>query len=127
MEINQRDLFRIFKSKGLTLSSEATQLLLRTLRGEEDQQQSLATILAEIRVRIEKREGKCYTEVQCSNELSVNVLIVSSSVIDGELITAVVAELSTNEEDIKNNSIQLLDAFHTPKIQFDEKQKHYRL
>jgi hypothetical protein len=36
---------------------------------------------------------------------------VSSSVIDGNIVTAVVAELSTDEEDIKKNSIQVRQCF----------------
>jgi len=41
--------------------------------------------------------------------------------------TSVVADLSSSDEDLAQESIQLFDAFNAPKLYFDEKLKSHRL
>lgn len=83
-----RKIFRSFKSKGLSVSSEATRALASVLSREDDADGSLALILEEIKERIDKRQIK-------------------SSVIDEEVISSVVAYLSSSEEDLAHESTQV--------------------
>lgn len=46
---------------------------------------------------------------------------------DVDAITSVVADLSSSDEDLAQESIQLFDAFNAPKLYFDEKFKSHRL
>ena len=104
----QRDIFKSFKSRGLSLRADASKALLRVLLQEEDIQSSLTMILTEIKDRVEKKDIK-------------------SSVIDLSTIESIVADLSSTDEDISKTSIQLFDAFEYPRIEFDEKKKSYIL
>ena len=104
----QREIFKSFKSRGLSLRADASKALLRVLLQEEDIQDSLNIILAEIKDRIEKKDIK-------------------SSVIDLGIIETIVADLSSNDEDISKTSTQLFDAYESPRMEFDERQKSYRV
>ena len=104
----QREIFKSFKSRGLSLRADASKALLRVLLQEDDIQDSLNIILAEIKDRIEKKDIK-------------------SSVIDLGIIETIVADLSSNDEDISKTSTQLFDAYESPRIEFDERQKSYRV
>jgi hypothetical protein len=66
------------------------------------------TILEEIKQRIEKRE-------------------IVSNVVNVQAITQIVADLTSNDEDLNQESLQLFDAFHSPKLHFDERTKVYSL
>ena len=87
-----RKIFRSFKSKGLSVSSEATRALASVLSREDNADGSLALILDEIKERIDKRQIK-------------------SSVIDEEVISSVVAYLSSSEEDLAQESTQVPKTF----------------
>lgn len=103
-----RSILRSFKLKGLSLSGDASRALSRVLSIEEDPTGSLERILVEIKERIEKRE-------------------INSSLIDVDAITSVVAYLSSSEEDLQQESTQLFDAFNSPKIEYDERTKTFRV
>jgi hypothetical protein len=77
-----KDIFNAFKRRGLTLTSEASKALARELRDYPDINESLTIILDNIRARIEKREIK-------------------SSLINSDIITDVILELTAREEDLK--------------------------
>jgi DNA polymerase epsilon subunit 2 len=104
----ERTVFRAFKSKGLTVSADATRALVSVISKENNPDESLGAILDAIKERIEKREIK-------------------SPVIDVEIITSVVADLSSSSEDLAQESTQLFDAFNSPKIVFDERLKSYKV
>lgn len=101
-------IFRSFKAKGLSLTSEASRTLSRVLSKEPNCTESLNCILDEIQSRIEKRE-------------------ITNSIIDLISIESVIADLTNSDEDLTLESTQLLDAFSQPKITFDEHQKVYKL
>ena len=103
-----RKIFRSFKAKGLGLSVDACRALSSVLSREDDADGSLMLILDEIKERIDKRQ-------------------ISSSVIDEEAISSVVAYLSSSEDDLAQESTQLFDAFSSPKVVFDERMKTYKV
>jgi DNA polymerase epsilon subunit 2 len=103
-----RTIFRAFKGRGLGLSADACRALASVLVREEDSEGSLALILDEIKDRIDKRQ-------------------IASSVIDEDVISSVVAYLSSSEEDLAQESTQLFDAFCSPKVVFDERTKTYKV
>lgn len=103
-----REIFKAFKSRGLSLRADASKALARVLLQEEDLSGSLQMILGEIKDRIEKKDIK-------------------TAVIDLDSIESIVADLSTEDEDYSKESTQLLDAFDTPRIDFDERLKSYKL
>lgn len=106
--MNDRELFRAFKAKGLSLSADASRALCSVLAREVDKHGSLQLILQDVMQRIEKRE-------------------IRSTLIDVDTITSIVADLTSSEEDLAMESTQLLDAFTYPRIVYDERQKTYRL
>ena len=55
--VGQRDLFKAFKSKGLSLSVDANSYLLRVIHNEDEQFEALDKVLDEIQKRIEKQES----------------------------------------------------------------------
>jgi hypothetical protein len=103
-----KQIFKAFKSKGLTITAQASKAVNQVLSQEQEPESALYLVLDEIRDRIEKREIK-------------------SSVIDVDVIKAVVADLSSSEEDLSKEKFQLMDAFSAPKIDYDENQKSYKL
>lgn len=103
-----KQIFKAFKSKGLSITAQASKAVNEVLSQEQEPENALYLVLDEIRDRIEKREIK-------------------SSVIDVDIIRAVVADLSSSEEDLSKEKYQLMDAFSAPKIDFDENHKSYKL
>lgn len=75
---------------------------------EINYEDALDTMLEEIKQRIEKRE-------------------ITSNVIGVETITQIVADLTSNDDDLNQESLQLFDAFHSPKLHFDERTKVYSM
>jgi hypothetical protein len=103
-----RTIFRAFKAKGLSISADACRALGNVLQREDNVQGSLDVILLEVIERIEKREIK-------------------SSVIDVDTITSIVAFLSSSDEDLQQESTQLFDAFSSPKLEYDDRSKTYKI
>lgn len=103
-----RTIFRSFKSKGLSISADATRALESVLSREEDFDGTLQRILAELKDRIEKQD-------------------VRSTIVNEATILSIVADLSSSEEDIAQESLQLFDAFSSPKLCFDENLKSFKV
>jgi hypothetical protein len=103
-----KDIFNAFKRRGLSLTSDSSKDLARQLKDDTDKLGSLSIILDTIRARIEKREIK-------------------SSLISKDIITSVILELTATEKDLELESTQLLDAFSSPCMSYDEKTKSYNL
>eukprot|EP00981_Chlorochromonas_danica_P000253 scaffold61_cov180-Ochromonas_danica.AAC.5 len=62
-----------------------------------------------------------------SVNLSPLRVTVQSAIIDLDTIENIVADLSSNEEDLAQESLQLFDAFRSPKLQYDEKTRQYKI
>eukprot|EP01031_Cornospumella_fuschlensis_P006001 gene6001-7464_t len=107
MEAVKRQIFKAVKIRGLNISSEATEALVNVITREPDVDGSLKLILNELKDRIDRQEVK-------------------SGIIDVATIESIVADLSSNEEDLKLESFQLFDAFSSPKLTYDEKQRTYK-
>ena len=73
---------------------------------EENTGEAIDAVLEEIKQRIEKRE-------------------ITSNVVNIDMISSIVADLTSNDDDLNKDSLQLYDAFHTPKLSFDERTRHY--
>ena len=104
----QKKVFNEFKARGLSLQMTARDALVSVLLKEQEYKDALDMVLVEIKERIEKREIK-------------------STVIDLAIIESIVFDLSSTEEDMNQESTQLMDAFNSPKLEFDEKQKTYKI
>ena len=52
---------------------------------------------------------------------------VKSSVIDIDVITDIVAALTSNEDDLQLESLQVIDAFHSPKVLYNERTRGFTL
>ena len=84
------------------------------LYSEDDIDGSLNLIITELKERIYKGEGRLIglifscTLILSFYPLSTIFWIVSKAIIDVETITSIVADLSASEEDIVNESIQVL-------------------
>lgn len=66
----------------------------------------------------EQRSAHCVLERGCA---------VQSVVIDVNTVGDVVAELSKNEDEIAQESLQVLDAFSAPKLVYEPLNKLYRM
>jgi hypothetical protein len=52
---------------------------------------------------------------------------VTTRIIDVDTITNIVADLSSNDEDVAQEKYQILDAFSTPKLHYDDKNKSFKM
>lgn len=52
---------------------------------------------------------------------------VRSSVIDIDVITDIVATLTSNEDDLELESLQVIDAWHCPKVLYNERTRGFTL
>lgn len=107
-----RLVFRKFKAKGLTISFDATDSLVKELTQQEDEETHFDEILDifvdELKERIDNKEIK-------------------SSIIDLQMIKDLMADFTTSDEDLVKESTQLLDAFTSPKISYDSLHKSYKV
>ena len=78
------------------------------IQREKNHDEALDAILDEIKQRIEKRE-------------------IVSNVITVQTISQIVADLTSNDDDLNQESLQLIDAFHTPKLHYDERTRVYSI
>lgn len=119
--MDETDVFKFFKSKGLSISFKATKEVVKACERamEEDdsdemedqkdkQKRVLNNIYEGIQKKIEKRE-------------------LVSTVIDEMVLSSVMLDLAEGDEDLILESTQLLDSFSCPKLRFDEKQRTYRV
>jgi hypothetical protein len=97
-----------FKSRGLSLTSEGFKSLKSLLGGTDDRNEALDQVLDEIQEMIAKQE-------------------VRSSVIDVDVMRAVVNSCTLTEQDLVLESLELIDAFKGPRLSYDDRQKTYSL
>ena len=103
-----REIFKAFKARGLSLRADASKALQRVLIHEDDAQAALSSVLEAIKERIEKKD-------------------IQSTVIDLASIEAIVVALSSTDEDLSSEATQLFDAYESPRVEFDERQRAYRV
>jgi len=106
--MSDKQILSKFKSKGLSLTSEAFKALKSLLAGNDDRNEALDQVLDEIQEMIAKQE-------------------VRSSVIDVDVMRAVVNSCTLTEQDLVLESLELIDAFKGPRLSYDDRQKTYSL
>jgi len=100
--------FRSFKLCGLGLQADAAKSLCSVLLREDDFEQALHAIIDAIKTRIERGE-------------------LTSSVVDHRIIESVVAELSKDERDLSQESLQVFDSFTLPHLKYNAVRKKFYL
>ena len=118
---------RIFKMRGLSIQSSALDALLNVLSREQQQQlvgggsgsnrsegnDALLTIIDEIKERMIHSGWRSGTS--------------SANIVTTALLEEVVAELSRDAKDVTDEALQLLDAFRTPRLEYDAMRKTFSL
>ncbi|CAN0186838.1 unnamed protein product [Pylaiella littoralis] len=92
--------FRAFKLQGLAIRADAAKAIVRVVDREEDAAEAVQVIIRSTKARIERNE-------------------LSSNVVDVDTISAVVADLTSREQDLADNSTQMQSAFLRPRLYFD--------
>ena len=112
MASDRKRIARTFKSRGLTIQSTALDALLNVL-SRETHDETLFAIIDEIKDRLITGGGP-------GGGPGGNVVTTS-------LLEEVVAELSRDAKDVTDEAVQLLDAFQTPRLEFDATRKQFSL
>ena len=99
---------RNFKLNGLSIRVDAAKALASALSREEDVQAALRVVMEALKTKVERQE-------------------LTSTTIDLDAITAVVADLTKDEEDVAEERIQFVDAFHLPVLHYHQVRKHFYL
>jgi hypothetical protein len=89
--------------------SQVLVVLLRLCR-EDDVEGSLRLILDELKGKIDKREGGVIILLLLAvffNDFSDSVFLVTSRIIDVDVIQNIVADLSSDQDDIAHESFQV--------------------
>lgn len=120
---------RIFKMRGLSVQSSALDALLNVLSREGEQQQggggrrstttandTLLAIIDEVKERMISGDGRR------GGHRGGN-----SNVVTTALLEEVVADLSRDAKDVTDEALQLLDAFRTPRLEYDSMRKAFSL
>ena len=104
--LSRRRVIRAFKMRGLALQASALDAMMNVLQRESISQEAevLQAILDEIRDR--RLQQPIVTE---------------------SLLANVVADMSRDGRDVHEEALQLLDAFDTPKLEFDTMRKQFSL
>ena len=115
--VERKRIARIFKMRGLSVQSSALDALLNVLSREQQHQQgarkgnnddTLFAIIDEVKDRmIQDGQG--------------------TNVVTTFLLEEVVAELSRDAIDVTDEAVQMLDAFKTPRLDFDTMRKNFSL
>ena len=108
MASDRKRVARTFKSRGLTIQSTALDALLNVL-SRETHDETLFAIIDEVKDRLITGGGP------------------GGNVVTTSLLEEVVAELSRDAKDVTDEAVQLLDAFQTPRLEFDAMRKQFRL
>lgn len=104
--LSRRQVIRAFKMRGLALQAPALEAMMNVLQREQagSNNEVLQAILDEIRDR--RLQQPIVTE---------------------SLLAEVVADMSRNGRDVHEEALQLLDAFDTPRLDFDTMRKQFSL
>ena len=112
---------RAFKMRGLTLQSSALDALLNVLRREGESSSSsrasneaLLAIIDGVKDRLLRASGSGGANAR-------------AGVVTTALLEEVVAELSRDAGDVADEAVQLLDAFKTPRLEYDAMRKAFSL
>lgn len=100
-----------FRENGLMIQSDACENLCNILADNEaNLHENLNSILQSITLLHEKKE-------------------ITSTVITLDILTNIIADLTADNDDLQEESIQLIDAFppHSPKLDLDEVTKSYKM
>ena len=108
MASDRKRVARTFKSRGLTIQSTALDALLNVL-SRETHDETLFAIIDEVKDRLITGGGP------------------GGNVVTTSLLEEVVAELSRDAKDVTDEAVQLLDAFQTPRLEFDALRKQFSL
>ncbi|CAM9667561.1 unnamed protein product, partial [Laminaria digitata] len=92
--------FRAFKLQGLGIRADAARAIVRVVDREEDVDGAVQAIIKATKARIERNE-------------------LGSNVVDVDTVSAVVADLTSREQDLADSSTQMQSAFHRPRLYFD--------
>lgn len=117
---------RAFKMRGLSIQSSALDALLNVLSREQEQElvgssvgnrrrngdDALLAIIDEMKERMIHSGG-------CSSN--------RNNIVTSALLEEVVAELSRDAKDVTDEALQLLDAFRTPRLEYDAMRKTFSL
>jgi DNA polymerases epsilon N terminal len=106
--ISRRHVTRAFKVRGLTLQASALEGIMSVLAKENAQgsEEILKAILEEVRQR---------------------TLSSTQKIINQTLLADVVADMSRNAKDVRDQALQLLDSFETPRLHYDTTRKQFTL
>jgi len=105
--ISRRNVIRAFKVRGLTLQATALDGMMSVLAQEQTSAQHVLKAIVE--------------------ELVDRTVASSQKVITKTLLATVVADMSRNAKDVNDEALQLLDAFETPRLQYDTTRKQFTL
>jgi hypothetical protein len=105
--ISRRNVIRAFKVRGLTLQAAALDGMMSVLAQEQTSAQHVLKAIVE--------------------ELVDRTVASSQKVITKTLLATVVADMSRNAKDVNDEALQLLDAFETPRLQYDTTRKQFTL
>ena len=118
---SRRRVARAFKMRGLVVQASALESLLNVLQREAPQQsqEALHAILDEIKERL--------MSAQTGPGGGGGGGRTAQLVVTKSLLADVVADLSRDGGDVTDESLQLLDAFSTPRLAYDSMRKHFTL
>ena len=117
----EREIIKRFKLRGLSIKKDALDALLSALTNEPDKVASLELILE----KLVENTGKAAQSSSSSSSRSGGVG--SSNLISLDVIEKVVADLTASEDDMVHEALKIIDAFDTPKLFYDEKNRTYKI
>lgn len=107
--LSRRQVIRAFKMRGLALQSSALDAMMNVLKRESSRSDDvLQAILDEIRERILSARSQ-------------------QPIVTKTLLAEVVADMSRDGRDVHEEALQLLDAYDTPRLEFDTMRKQFSL
>jgi len=110
--MNRRKVARAFKMRGLAVQASALDAMMNVLSRESPS--SCSEILQAVLDEIRERSSS-------SSSSSRNMVVTK------RLLAQVVADMSRDGEDLTEESLQLLDAFDTPRLNYDTMRKQWSL
>mmetsp|Transcript_8307 Transcript_8307/g.12741 ORF Transcript_8307/g.12741 Transcript_8307/m.12741 type:complete len:600 (-) Transcript_8307:190-1989(-) len=111
LPMNRRKVARAFKMRGLAVQASALDAMMNVLRRESPSacHEILQAVLDEIRERSSSKNSR------------------NNMVVTKRLLAQVVADMSRDAKDLTEESLQLLDAFDTPRLNYDTMRKQWTL
>jgi DNA polymerase epsilon subunit 2 len=113
--VSRKRVQRAFQMNGLTLRVDACDGVLNVLKREDHPVEALQDLIENIKAHMSQHHNTSAT----SNT--------SAGIVTQELLQVVVSELSHDAQDIMSESIQLLNALETPRLNYDAMRKEFTL